>query len=368
MFMLVPVLFAQNLILTDLDGNTVPPNGVMVLTGDPAEFETVAYVNVTNSNDYEVDLRVKKVENFLLQGTECQICLGLCYPPFVYETPQPFPLGAGQTTADEEFSGHYLPGGYAGLGSVSYIFFDFNNPSDSVMFTVQYDIKDVEPSLKLSWEEGDLDDNAMVEFSGTPDVTAIQSFIYVTNNSNHPLNIHVRRIVTYVLPETVNYFCWGACFPPDVDHSLSPITIEGGATNNTDFIGDYEPHNQEGMAYISYVFYDEANPGDYATVNVQYNAHVTDINDNFIGNQPKLMAYPNPADKFVTFEYENVKGSDAKLVVYNLLGSVVKEIELRNNSGTLKNINTSDLKDGIYFYSLVINNESKDTQKLIIKH
>jgi len=157
-------------------------------------------------------------------------------------------------------------------------------------------------------------------------------------------------------------------FPPDVNVSPSALTIEGGATNNTDFIGDYEPHNQEGIAYISYVFYDEANPGDYATVNVQYNAHVTDIEDNFIGNQPKLIAYPNPATEYVSFDYKNVEDPDARIVVYNILGSVVKEIDLRNNNGTIENINTSDLKDGIYFYSLVINNESKDTQKLIIKH
>ncbi|MBN2175958.1 MAG: T9SS type A sorting domain-containing protein [Bacteroidales bacterium] len=366
-FMAFSVLIAQNLTLTTLEGNPVPANSVLVLEGNPSDLETVAYVNITNNNSYEVDLRVKKVENFLTSGSECQFCLGLCYPPFVYESTQPFPLGAGATTANEDFSGHYLPAGNAGLSSVSYVFYDFNNPGDSILFTVNYDVTDMDPTLSLSWEGGNLEDNSTVEFSGNPDVMAIASYIYVTNNDGQPVDVHVKRIVTHVLPGTVNYFCWGACFPPDVNQSINPITIGAGATNSTDFIGDLEPNGQAGISYISYVFFDASDASNYSTVNVQYNTMVTGIDD-FQAVEPSVIAYPNPANNFVNIDYDNLVNQNARIVIYDLLGSVVKEINVTDNNGSIKNINTSTLNEGIYFYSLVINNESKDTQKLIIKH
>jgi len=79
-------------------------------------------------------------------------------------------------------------------------------------------------------------------------------------------------------------------------------------------------------------------------------------------------AYPNPASQYVSFDYlipnANTK---AKVVIYNILGKEVKDIAFPEQSGTLK-ANTSDLVEGIYFYSFVINNKSEVTQKLIIKH
>ncbi len=77
--------------------------------------------------------------------------------------------------------------------------------------------------------------------------------------------------------------------------------------------------------------------------------------------------YPNPTREFVSVDYDITGLNNAKVVIFNLLGSKVKEIELSDPVGTLK-VNTSDLLEGIYFYSLLINNESLITQKLIIKH
>jgi len=49
------------------------------------------------------------------------------------------------------------------------------------------------------------------------------------------------------------------------------------------------------------------------------------------------------------------------------LGSKVDEIELSKSKGTIT-ISTADYTEGIYFYSLVIENEASQTQKLIIRH
>ncbi|MFU8844095.1 MAG: T9SS type A sorting domain-containing protein [Bacteroidales bacterium] len=78
--------------------------------------------------------------------------------------------------------------------------------------------------------------------------------------------------------------------------------------------------------------------------------------------------YPNPAHQTAHFDFEWKKEmTDAKIIIYNLLGKMVREVEIRENTGTLK-INVSDLIEGIYFYSLVVKNQPEVTQKLIIRH
>ena len=79
-------------------------------------------------------------------------------------------------------------------------------------------------------------------------------------------------------------------------------------------------------------------------------------------------AYPNPANNEVSIDYEiNDPETAARFVIYNLLGKIVIEAEISDLSGSLS-LNTSDLNEGIYFYSLLIRNDPTRTQKLIIKH
>ena len=58
---------------------------------------------------------------------------------------------------------------------------------------------------------------------------------------------------------------------------------------------------------------------------------------------------------------------NARIAFFNLLGSKVYEIELSKSEGTIT-ISTADFTEGIYFYSLLIENEASQTQKLIIRH
>jgi len=50
----------------------------------------------------------------------------------------------------------------------------------------------------------------------------------------------------------------------------------------------------------------------------------------------------------------------------NLLGSVVKEVEIDQNSNKLS-MDISNLDAGVYFYSIVVNNEVFQTKKLVIR-
>jgi hypothetical protein len=79
-------------------------------------------------------------------------------------------------------------------------------------------------------------------------------------------------------------------------------------------------------------------------------------------------AYPNPATHYIQFDYRLTdRTSEGKITVYNLLGSVIGDYRLNNYANRLQ-IPVDNLKAGIYFYTVSINNKSLITKKFIVKH
>ena len=78
-------------------------------------------------------------------------------------------------------------------------------------------------------------------------------------------------------------------------------------------------------------------------------------------------AYPNPASGSISLEYNIPFGSSGKIMLRNLLGSIVRKVNLEKSEG-IAVISTNDLKDGLYFYSVILNNKIEVTRKLVIKH
>lgn len=79
-------------------------------------------------------------------------------------------------------------------------------------------------------------------------------------------------------------------------------------------------------------------------------------------------AYPNPAVHYIQFDYRMTdRMSEGKITVYNLLGSLVGEHRLNNYDNRLQ-IPVDNLKAGIYFYTISVNNKSLITKKFVVKH
>jgi hypothetical protein len=79
-------------------------------------------------------------------------------------------------------------------------------------------------------------------------------------------------------------------------------------------------------------------------------------------------AYPNPATHYIQFDYRLTdRMSEGKVTVYNLLGSMVGEHRLNKYDNRIQ-IPVDNLKAGIYFYTISINNKSLITKKFIVKH
>jgi hypothetical protein len=78
--------------------------------------------------------------------------------------------------------------------------------------------------------------------------------------------------------------------------------------------------------------------------------------------------FPNPANQQTIINFQLPSpSSEARIMLRNLLGSVVKETRVTGVENKFA-LNTADLNNGLYFYSVMFENRILFTKKLIVKH
>lgn len=222
-------------------------------------------------------------------------------------------------------------------------------------------------SLSLAHEGVTLAPNEEVIMYGPATNDEIVIELDVTNNGSSTMNVLVKKVENYLVEGSENTFCWGLCFPPFVYQSPNSIEIAAGATNDLDFSGHYNPKTNEGESSISYVFFDENNPSDSVMVTVIFTTIQTGIGNQFGQANIISSAYPNPANNFVRFDYSLETKQGASMKIYSLIGSLVKEYNVSSGNGTIE-VETADLEEGFYFYTLSSGNKEIETGKFVVKH
>jgi len=129
-------LNAQQPLSLSWDGE--PIDGAITVFGDQFDAEIVAHAIVTNNTDQAMNVKVRRNQLEMQEGTMSQFCWGLCYPPNVNESAQFLVIKAGDSSDDEAFSGHYLPNGIWGASIVEYEFYNMDNEDQNVKMTVMY--------------------------------------------------------------------------------------------------------------------------------------------------------------------------------------------------------------------------------------
>ena len=223
-------------------------------------------------------------------------------------------------------------------------------------------------SLSLSWDGEAVADTTTIWVN--PDSGDPFSFhAVVTNNADKIIKVKVLRTNIDVLEGSSNSFCFASqCYPPFMDESADYVVLNSGESNaEDDFHGDFLSGGAIGTSLVSYRFFDIDNPTDYVEAIVKFWSSPTGLDENIKKGIEISNAYPNPAnDKFnINYNFET-RPADARVKIVNLLGSVVKEVELDQNSDKLS-MDISDLNAGVYFYSVIINNEIYQTKKLVIR-
>jgi len=209
---------------------------------------------------------------------------------------------------------------------------------------------------------------SVIQLLGDPMDAVMTAKIHIKNNAAEAKDVKVKKVIHEgdTLPLTMNYFCWGVCYGPTTYVSPFAQTIQAGAVNDQ-FYGDYNPQTVPGKSEITYVFFDANNVNDSVAVTVEFNASPASVNDAPKAQASVSAAYPNPAISNFNLDY-NISGqvNKAKVVISNILGSQVKEVELDSRSGKLQ-IPVSDLVNGVYFYSIVADEQLVLTRKFVVK-
>jgi hypothetical protein len=221
-------------------------------------------------------------------------------------------------------------------------------------------------SLSLSDSQGLIPNNSTVTPHGTATEDEIVAYAFVTNNSAVAIPVMVKKVEVHITNGTTNTFCWGLCYPPNIYISEEAITIAPGSTNTTDFSGHLAPNGISGYDIIRYVFYNENDAADSVCMNVHF-AHFPVAVKSLTTTPVLSSAFPNPANGTFSLDYQLPRDARGSVVVRDLKGSVVKELLIRDAAGKAT-LNTSDLADGVYFYSLEANGISSRVQKVIIVH
>lgn len=197
-----------------------------------------------------------------------------------------------------------------------------------------------------------------------------ESRIYIENTSNNSKRVTIERSVQAIHPNHLEFFCFGSgatglCYPPGTDMSNGQDTILGNTIDQS-FKATVRPMGSYGYTSIHYRIFDTDNPADSVGVDLAWD-FTTSIAENTIqyGFSRPLQ---NPADAFAVFNY-NLQSADQadRLVVFNMLGSKVKSVDVPGKSGALV-LQTADLKAGVYMVSYISNGKIKDTCRLVVSH
>ncbi len=126
---------------------------------------------------------------------------------------------------------------------------------------------------------------------------------------------------------------------------------------------------QTGRSQINYLFYDADLPEDSLSITLSFLINPHASGDNLYANDYIVISnlYPNPATEFVAFDYKlSSTAPEAKITIRNVLGSEVKSHEL-SIWDTKTRFPIGDLKPGVYFYTLSMDEQNLVTRKFMVK-
>jgi Secretion system C-terminal sorting domain len=194
----------------------------------------------------------------------------------------------------------------------------------------------------------------------------------VTNISSTTKNVKVERTILDTVAGTDFYYCWTQCYGANACQNnaiiadAEPLQLEAAETTNL-FGAYYRPKGMVGINSIQYCFYNINNTTDRVCLIANHETNGAVGIQEVTGNTSFFSApQPNPASGLTKIVYNLPNLNNGKLVIRNMLGSTIKEIQLDKISDS-KTIDVSLFNAGIYFYSLVNNGNIISSQRLVVK-
>ncbi|MFL5754577.1 MAG: T9SS type A sorting domain-containing protein [Bacteroidia bacterium] len=201
----------------------------------------------------------------------------------------------------------------------------------------------------------------------------------IENMSSNALNLKIRKTVVstpvgcatpndVIFCDPVNCYSnpatnVGVAFPINANQVIDP------SPNLYGLRADLLAGSCLGTYIVRYKVFNTAAPNtDTASVTFIYNVTPTAIAAIDAKNFMLSAALPNPASTNATIKYDFAAvPSTASIRIFNTVGALVKEFKLEGQEGKVS-IDASSLEDGMYFYTLSVNNKPVSTKKLLVNH
>lgn len=199
LFLIVATANAQDPLTLSWEGE--PIEGDVTVFGDQNDAEIISYANVTNNTGESMNIKVRRNRIYMEPGSSSQFCwAGLCYPPMLDESPGFQTLAPGETSASEDFSGHYIPNGAWGASQIEYEFFNADDETVSVkmMVTFSATVSGFEDNTAASFsmypnpvqDQLTLEANSRIEKVSVFDITGKEVYSIPTDNNKVVVNVN----------------------------------------------------------------------------------------------------------------------------------------------------------------------------------
>lgn len=190
--------------------------------------------------------------------------------------------------------------------------------------------------------------------------------IDVTNTASTSKQLTVTRTIISEPIQWQDQVCWGTgCFDALGDPYMTPTSWAPDLTTGTSFElkPQYDPKNVSGVGHYRYYLTDYQNSNEYLdSVDVMLT-----FGTNSIKEQKNLdlsfNVSPNPASNFVNITMNN-SSDDCIVKLIDVLGNEILSDRIRG----AKNIDVSNLKNGIYFVTVSSKDQKVLSRKMIVRH
>ncbi len=351
---LTTTIFGQSLRI--LDTNNVDVSGTTVTVSGTVLDDSASYhAHIQNVDSQSVQILICKhiiYENGLERDSFCLD--GACYSSDTI----PSPVNIADSTIDSTFNATIWISD-AGVSEIRYTFWDKNNPSDSVFVIVKYDMTAFGHNLRVL-DTNNVDvSGTTVTVNGTVSDGMVYYYAHIQNVGSQNIQTLVCKHVIYEDGLSGNTFCFGSsCYSSDT--AANPVNVASGTIDSTFDASIWI--SDAGVSEIRYTFWDKDNPADSAFVIVKYDIAVAisylEPDGNFISKP-----YPVPATDFVSFDYNF--NTSKELIIYDITGKVILQTILDPKQNQLK-IPVKNLNPGIYYYSMMINNNKRVMDKFVV--
>ena len=218
-------------------------------------------------------------------------------------------------------------------------------------------------SLSLIYDGETLENNQTITVH-LPSGQIEDEFVHIdiTNNSANEYALKIKKEIIQLADSAILVFCISTEGCISGDTSETPEPLSPGQTLSRFFKIQYTP--TPGTSEANFTFFNVENPADKNVFKI--------IFDMPLGIKQSstpavsLHAYPNPATEKVTIEYNLVNQTSSTFVLKNMMGVTVLEEPLYRKADKI-DISISNIPRGLYFYSIINDENTILAKKLIVK-